>query len=100
MIGTRRILLSSFACVLGVSAVLMTSSQAGPKSAVSAKKKIVFVAGKPSHARGEHEHRAGCMLLAGQLNQSSLPVEAVVTTDGWPADKAVFDGAAAVVIYS
>lgn len=100
MIGPRRILLSSFVCVLGASAALMTLSQADSKPAASAKKKIVFVAGRPSHARGEHEHRAGCMLLADQLNQSGLPVEAVVTINGWPADKAVFDGAAAVVIYS
>ena len=40
------------------------------------------------------------MLLADQLNQSGLPVEAVVTTDGWPQDNSIFDGASAVVIYS
>lgn len=65
-----------------------------------AKKKIVLVAGKASHAPGEHEHRAGCMLLAEHLNKSGLPVEAVVTTEGWPEDPSVFDGASAVVIYS
>lgn len=64
------------------------------------RKKIVFVAGKPSHGKGQHEHRAGCMLLAGHLNKSGLPVEAVVVDNGWPADNAVFDGASAVVIYS
>lgn len=72
-------------------------SDPAPKDA---KKKIVFVAGRASHGPGEHEHRAGCMLLADQLNKSGLPVEAVVVTDGWPADDSVFDGAAAVVIYS
>jgi hypothetical protein len=64
------------------------------------RKKIVFVAGKPSHGKGQHEHRAGCMLLAGHLNKSGLPVEAVVVDNGWPADNQVFDGASAVVIYS
>ena len=78
----------------------MSMAQAGPQDSTPAKKKIVFVAGKPSHARGEHEHRAGCMLFADQLNKSGLPVEAVVTTNGWPQDNLIFDGASAVVIYS
>jgi hypothetical protein len=64
------------------------------------RKKIVFIAGKPSHPPGEHEHRAGCMLLADHLNRSGLPMEAVVVTDGWPQDESVFDGADAVVIYA
>lgn len=64
------------------------------------RKKIVFVAGKPSHGKGQHEHRAGCMLLAEHLNKSGLPIEAVVVDNGWPADNRVFDGAFAVVIYS
>ena len=29
--------------------------------------KIVFIAGNPSHGRGEHEHRAGCLLLQSCL---------------------------------
>jgi type 1 glutamine amidotransferase len=65
------------------------------------KKKIVFVAGGPSHGYGDHEHLGGCMLLAKALNESGLAVEAVVTKDnGWPKDPAVFEGAAAVVMYS
>src|SRR5439155_27354545 len=65
------------------------------------KKKIVFVAGGPSHDYGSHEHLGGCMLLAKCLNESGLPVEAVVTKDnGWPKDITVFDGADAIVMYS
>src|SRR5829696_1323499 len=64
------------------------------------KKKIVFVAGRPSHGAGQHEHNAGCRLLAKALNESGLPVEAVVTENGWPKDEKVFEGAAAVVMYS
>ncbi|MGK0218026.1 MAG: hypothetical protein ACI9HE_001510, partial [Planctomycetota bacterium] len=61
-------------------------------------KKVVFVAGRRSHADGDHEHRAGCMLLAKSLVE--MPgYEAVVLTEGWPADDSVFDDAAAVVIY-
>lgn len=65
------------------------------------KKKIVFVAGGPSHGYGDHEHYGGCMLLAKGLNESGLPVQAVVTNDrGWPKDPAVFEGADAIVMYS
>ena len=65
------------------------------------KKKIVFVAGGPSHGYGDDEHLGGCMLLAKCLNESGLPIEAVVTKDnGWPKDKSVFDGADAIVMYS
>jgi type 1 glutamine amidotransferase len=87
-----------FACIAGVTVSLISGSRAEPVK--SGKKKIVFVAGNPSHPKGEHEHRAGCMLLADHLNKSGLPVEAVVTTNGWPKDTSVFDNASAVVIYS
>ena len=64
------------------------------------KKKIVFVAGKPSHPAGAHEHRAGSMLLAGALEKSGLPVQTVVVEGGWPQDASVFTGASAIVIYA
>lgn len=86
------------ACAAGFALTAMTHSHA--ESVTEAKKKIVFVAGKPSHGPGQHEHRAGCMLLADQLNKSGLPVDAVVTDMGWPQDNAIFDGASAVVIYA
>tara|TARA_R110001592_G_scaffold30011_1_gene107939 strand:+ start:1969 stop:2814 length:846 start_codon:yes stop_codon:yes gene_type:complete len=63
------------------------------------KTKIVFIAGKPSHAPGDHEHRAGSMLLAKCLNENMPNVEAVVTSYGWPEDTSIFDGASSVVIY-
>lgn len=88
------------ACVLGIVASVMTLSRGETRPSALAKKKIVFVAGNPSHGPGEHEHRAGCMLLAEHLNKSGLPVEAVVTTNGWPKDDSIFDGASAVVIYA
>lgn len=67
---------------------------------LAADKKIVFVAGRPSHGPGEHEHRAGCLLLKSCLDK--VPgVTSVVYTNGWPDDPATaFDGAAAVVVYA
>lgn len=67
--------------------------------ALAADKKVVFIAGKPSHRSGEHEHRAGCLLLQSCL--ANVPgVTSVVYTNGWPTDANVFDGAATVVLYS
>jgi len=68
-------------------------------NASAADKKIVFIAGKPSHPPGQHEHRAGCLLLQSCLKE--VPgVTSVVYSNGWPADASAFDGAAAVVVYS
>ena len=33
------------------------------------KKKVIFMAGHRSHGYDQHEHRAGCLLLANQLNE-------------------------------
>lgn len=63
--------------------------------------KVVFVAGKPSHGPRQHEHNAGCLLLAGLLNtHHSDKVLATVYRNGWPSDPTAFDAADAVVIYS
>ncbi|MCW1887029.1 NPCBM/NEW2 domain-containing protein [Luteolibacter flavescens] len=61
--------------------------------------KIVFLAGGKSHGPGEHEFRAGCMLLAEALNESGLDVQAEVHS-GWPSDEKVLDGAKALIIYA
>ena len=62
-------------------------------------KRIVFVAGKSSHAYGLHEHPAGCEFMAKCFN--ALPgVKAQVYADKWPEDDSVFEGADAVVIFS
>ncbi|MGB0643967.1 MAG: hypothetical protein ACPGQF_04450, partial [Akkermansiaceae bacterium] len=65
------------------------------------KKKIVLIAGSRSHASGEHEFRAGCMLLAKALNdESGLNVEAVVVGKDWPKDKSVLDDADSIFIFA
>lgn len=65
----------------------------------AAKTKVLFVSGRPSHGPGEHEHRAGCMLLAKSLEKGMPNIDAEVSWYGWPEDESVFDGAAAVVMY-
>lgn len=72
---------------------------AGALCATAADKKIVFIAGNPSHGPGEHEHRAGCLLLKKCLDQNP-GFTSEVYSNGWPKDEKVFEGADAIVIYS
>jgi len=85
-----------------LSADATPSAQIAPedlKIAPAKAKRIVFIAGKPSHKSGEHEYRAGAMLLANRLNeQSQLPIQADVIF-GWPTEDYRLDDAAALVFY-
>jgi type 1 glutamine amidotransferase len=70
------------------------------KKLIEPKKKVVFISGKPSHGRMKHEHRAGNMILAKRLNESGLPIEAVVLEDiGYPKDESVLEDASTIVIF-
>lgn len=71
---------------------------AGLLSASAADKKVVFVAGGPSHGPGDHEHRAGCLLLKSCLD--NVPgIASVVYSNGWPQDPKAFEGADTIVFY-
>lgn len=63
-------------------------------------KKIVFIAGKPSHGYGQHEHRAGCLLLASDLNENVPQVHAVVVENGWPKNSHILDDADCIVVFA
>lgn len=68
---------------------------------LGADKKIVFIAGPPSHGPGEHEHRAGCLLLKSCLDMANLPeVTTVLYSNGWPSGPDALAGAATIVVYS
>jgi hypothetical protein len=69
-------------------------------AATAGNAKIVLLAGPPSHGPGDHEHRAGCLLLKSCLDK--FPgVTSEVYSNGWPQDpETAFAGAATVVIYS
>lgn len=63
-------------------------------------KKVVLIAGPASHGHGEHEHRAGSMLLARVLNESSpAKIYATVYSNGWPKDPTALANADALVMY-
>src|SRR5207248_11726555 len=64
----------------------------------AADKKIVLVAGHPSHGPGEHEFNAGVQLLHHCLEK----VPGVTSTfylNGWPNDPHAFDGAATILFF-
>ena len=64
------------------------------------KKKIALLAGNKSHGYGAHEHRAGCMLLAEQLNKHmGDKIHAVVYDSGWPTDPTVLQNADAIIMF-
>ena len=70
-------------------------------TAAAAKKEIVFVAGDRSHGSGEHEFRAGCLLLSKALNeQSGLLVHSTVVGSDWPSkDREKLEEADAIIFY-
>lgn len=60
---------------------------------------ILLIAGKPSHGPGDHEFRAGMLLIQQGLAQ--IPgVQTTVASNGWPTDPAIFDKVDAVAIYA
>ena len=85
-----RVLLAGAAC---------TSAAPRARSALGESRKLVLLAGSPSHPPGMHEFRAGTMLLEKRLSQvPGLAVERY--DDGWVEDEATLAGADAIVIYS
>lgn len=78
----------------------LAPAAADDKAPAAAKKKILFVAGKPSHGYGSHEHNAGCMLLAKELQKAMPQLSVDIYRNAWPTDPGIFDGVATIVCYS
>ena len=67
-------------------------------SASAADKKIVLIAGDPSHGYLEHEYRSGCLLFQKCL--AVVPgVNVIVASNDWPKDPSVLEKADAVVMF-
>lgn len=68
-------------------------------SSIASDKKILLIAGPMTHGPGDHEFRAGCLILQKRLND--IPgISAEVHSNGWPQSDVAFEGADAVFIYS
>jgi len=64
------------------------------------RKKLVMIAGAPSHAPGEHEFRAGALLVKRCLDESCPDVVSAVYAEGWPRDPTAFDNADAIFMFA
>lgn len=80
------------ACV-GICGVLL-----GERLCSEAPKRLVLVAGKPSHPPRMHEFNAGTQRWA-KCMQSFPQVQIDVVKNGWPEDESIFDKADAIVFY-
>ena len=76
---------------------LLVVAQTLPATAAE-KTKIVLIAGKASHGRRTHAHKAGILLLARCLNEDPR-IEAVPHLGGWVKEPQDFDGAATIVMF-
>jgi hypothetical protein len=94
--------------ITALAIVFVAAAIVAPLPARTADKRIVLIAGRPSHPPGMHEFRAGCLLFQKAL--SSFPGVTVQVYDmGWPAkqvdgarvdDSAALDNADVVLIFS
>lgn len=85
--------------LLSIVSVCLCSLALGSLPTFGQSKRVLFIAGEPSHGWNKHEFPAGCALLASCLDRSGLPVETEVV-NGWPDDPAKLANADAIVIYS
>lgn len=83
-------------CILTIA--LLSTAVTRARADDAAPKKLVLIAGKPSHPPRMHEFNAGVQLLAGCLRHVET-VKVHVVLNGWPKDEAVFENAGAVVFY-
>lgn len=68
-------------------------------SAGAADKKVLLIAGPPSHGPGAHEHNAGVLLLQKCL-RGTPGIKTEIALNGWPKDPAVFRDVDAILIYA
>jgi hypothetical protein len=84
---------------LGASAAAVGALAAPAAFAADARKKLVMLAGKPSHGPLEHEFNAGVLLLAKCL--AGVPgLEVEHYKNGWPDSEKAFEGASGIFLYA
>lgn len=70
----------------------------GATALAAADRKVLLIAGPPSHGPGMHEHNAGVILLQKCL--AGVPgLKTDIVLGGWPTNPAQLDGLDAVIIY-
>ncbi len=82
-----------------IASAMLYALAAEPSAAAEPNKRVLMIAGPPSHGFGAHEHYAGLKILADVLQNSGLGIE-VTVVKGWPQDASLLASADSIVIYS
>ncbi|MBI4626220.1 MAG: ThuA domain-containing protein [Verrucomicrobia bacterium] len=90
---------ASLPCRLQLLALTLALAFYSTADASAADKKILLIAGPPSHGPGQHEHNAGVLLLQKCLAGTPGLTTAIVL-NGWPKDAALLEGVDAVIIFA
>ncbi len=69
-----------------------------PSYGQSPPKKLLVIAGKPSHKAGEHEYNAGALLIQKWFADSP-DVAVTVCLNGWPTDSTLVPNADGIVLF-
>ncbi len=77
----------------------LIAATAPPNAAADRIRKLVLIAGTPSHGPGEHEFNAGVLLLAECL-KGVKGLETVVFRNGYPKDDSALDTADGILCYA
>jgi hypothetical protein len=83
----------------GVSAAAAGALAAPSLLAAESRKKLVMLAGRPSHGPMEHEFNAGVLLLKKCLARVA-GLEVVHYRNGWPDSEKAFEGANGIFLYA
>jgi hypothetical protein len=84
---------------LGAAAAAVGALAVPSVHAATPRKKLVMLAGKPSHGPLEHEFNAGVLLLRKCLAAVS-GLEVVHYKGGWPGHEKAFEGASGIFLYA
>jgi len=82
----------------GLVGLALVTGMLAPIADAEESKKLLLIAGTPSHGPGDHEFNAGVQLLAKCL-ESVEGLETVVQLNGWPEDESKFDGVDGILMY-
>lgn len=86
-------MMTRIGCSLAISLACLFMGVAHAES-----KKIVLIAGKPSHPPRMHEFNAGVQLITKCLRQHDA-IEVEFCLNGWPKDESILENADAIVFY-
>ena len=82
----------------GLLGLALITGMLAPAADAEETKKLLLIAGTPSHGPGDHEFNAGVQLLAKCL-ESVEGLETVVQLNGWPEDESKFEGVDGILMY-